>query len=267
MRWLAEAHVGVITYSWWGQGSYEDNALPLVLDIAHEYGIKVNFHLEPYPGRTAESVKNDIIYIIDTYGDHPAFYRDPEYGNRPFFYVFESSWGDRSLSPWEWATILSPDGSNTIRGTPYDSVVIGQTLLFPLVLLSHFDGLYNYGIVYPCTFLWNLLSVSCWLFGKIFAPSVGPGYIDDRAVPDGAPTIPRKNMFGWLYYEELFNAAIYSCADRITITSFNEWHEGTQIEPAVPKSISGFEYEDYSPEDPMFYLTKTAELVERYEAL
>src|ERR1700687_2915275 len=36
-------------------------------------------------------------------------------------------------------------------------------------------------------------------------------------------------------------AAIHAGADRITITSYNEWHEGTQIEPALsrpPRSLS-----------------------------
>jgi hypothetical protein len=32
----------------------------------------------------------------------------------------------------------------------------------------------------------------------------------------------------------MWRAAIASGADQVTITSFNEWHEGTQIEPAAP---------------------------------
>ena len=30
----------------------------------------------------------------------------------------------------------------------------------------------------------------------------------------------------------MWKAAIRAGADRVTITSYNEWHEGTQIEPA-----------------------------------
>jgi hypothetical protein len=37
----------------------------------------------------------------------------------------------------------------------------------------------------------------------------------------------------------MWRAAIASGADRVTITSFNEWHEGTQIEPAAPARRRG----------------------------
>ena len=37
----------------------------------------------------------------------------------------------------------------------------------------------------------------------------------------------------------MWRAAIASGADRVTITSFNEWHEGTQIEPAAPAGHHG----------------------------
>lgn len=39
-------------------------------------------------------------------------------------------------------------------------------------------------------------------------------------------------------------------------------HEGTQIEPAKPKT----RYPDYKPHQPNFYLEKTLEHIERWEA-
>ena len=35
------------------------------------------------------------------------------------------------------------------------------------------------------------------------------------------------------YYDRSWRAAIESGAARVAVTSFNEWHEGTQIEPAA----------------------------------
>ncbi|MEU6207839.1 hypothetical protein ABZ814_30150, partial [Micromonospora musae] len=46
MAWIRDAGVGVLVYSWWGQGSYEDNLAGAVLDAAAEYGLRVAWHLE-----------------------------------------------------------------------------------------------------------------------------------------------------------------------------------------------------------------------------
>ena len=44
----------------------------------------------------------------------------------------------------------------------------------------------------------------------------------------------------------------------ISITSFNEWHEGSQIEKAIPmKTHDGYQYSDYSPMEPDYYLSLT----------
>ena len=67
------------------------------------------------------------------------------------------------------------------------------------------------------------------------APSVGPGY--DARRGDGDPRVkPRRNG---RTYDTMWSAAIRARPDRITITSYNEWHEGTQIEPAARAARHG----------------------------
>ena len=49
-------------------------------------------------------------------------------------------------------------------------------------------------------------------------------------------------------YDAMWRAAIKSGADGVTITSYNEWHEGTQIEPArntPPASAATLTIESY----------------------
>lgn len=89
----------------------------------------------------------------------------------------------------------------------------------------------------------------------IFVPSIGPGYIDTRIRPWNLSNT-RHRRHG-KYYEVGWRAAISAGVSYISITSFNEWHEGTQIEPAIPKSIQNFNYLDYEPEGPDFYLNLT----------
>ena len=47
----------------------------------------------------------------------------------------------------------------------------------------------------------------------------------------------------------MWEHAIADGADMVSITSYNEWGEGTQIEPAVARRGDGFaEYNDYENE-------------------
>ena len=66
-----------------------------------------------------------------------------------------------------------------------------------------------------------------------------------------------KNSEGGDYYDRMFESAIECKPTIIVLTLFNEWHEGTQIEPAVPKTISSFTYEDYQPFKPDYYIRRT----------
>jgi Glycosyl hydrolase family 99 len=75
MRWMRDAGIGVVLVSWAGVGHPTNQPVELVLDAAAEAGLKVAWHIEPYRGRTAESVARDIRAIYARYGQHPAFLR------------------------------------------------------------------------------------------------------------------------------------------------------------------------------------------------
>src|SRR5262249_35846539 len=60
MSEITGARIGVVIVSWWGEGSAEDQRLPAVIDAARIFGLRVAIHIEPYPGRTPQSVRADI---------------------------------------------------------------------------------------------------------------------------------------------------------------------------------------------------------------
>jgi glycoprotein endo-alpha-1,2-mannosidase len=257
---LRAAGVGVICSSWWGKGSPTEKLLPKLLDAAARHGLKVNIHVEPFAGRNASTTREGIIYILDTYGRHPAFHRCAEFAGRPVFFIYDSY----KTPAAEWAQVLGPAGTKTLRGTPYDVAAIGLWVKKEdgdFMTEGHFDGFYSYfgadGFTYGSTRTnWARLNEVARRSGKIFVPSVGPGYIDTRIRPwNGSTTRSREQG---AYYDREFQAALDSGASLISITSYNEWHEGTQIEPAVPKQISGFTYLNYSPLAPDYYLKRTA---------
>ncbi len=270
MRQLRSARVGVISVSWWGRGSAEDAVMPKVLDAAAAQGIRVSFHIEPYGGRGPVTLKQDIDHIVKRYGPSPAFYRHGGGAVRPgkpLLYVYDSY-----LTPAaEWAKVLAPGGEGSIRGTSLDAVVIALYVKEgdeQFVTRGGFDGCYTYfatdGFTHGSTPRnWPRIAEWARREGKIFIPSVGPGYDDTRVRPwNGRNRRDRKNG---AYYDATFQAALDVFPPAISITSFNEWHEGTQIEPAVPRSIEGYAYTDYSPREPDHYLNQTREWVEMYE--
>lgn len=258
---MAQARVGVIVVTWWGDNDFGTPGLQCLFDEAQKHGMKVCFHIEPYGGRGSESVRTNICQLTDRYGSHPAYYR---LDGRPCFFIYDSYITPAS----EWARVFTPSGDLTIRGTKYDAVGIGLWVKEneqDYFIESGLDGFYTYfaadGFTYGSTSShWKGMQQWAEQNGKIFIPCVGPGYIDTRVRPwNTSTTRDRENG---AYYERMFNAAISSGAPFIGITSFNEWHEGTQIEPAVPFSCDAFQYLDYSPQEPDFYLKETARLVD-----
>lgn len=266
MSWLNQAGVGTISLTWWGTNTFTDQSVPLILDQAHKHHIEVNFHIEPFPGRTASTTRDAICYIMDKYGQHPAFQRVPTHGNRPLFYIYDSYLEKAS----NWARILSPNTPTTIRNTPYDSVVIGLWVKESdgqSLVEGHFDGFYTYfasdGFTYgSSTRNWPVLAKFAQEHSMLFIPSAGPGYIDTRIRPWNQSTTRDREK--GTYYDRMFQAAITCRPSMISITSFNEWHEGTQIEPASPKQSSDFTYLDYGSLPASYYLDRTAFWLNRW---
>eukprot|EP00960_Hanusia_phi_P034229 750930-Hanusia_phi.AAC.3 len=47
----------------------------------------------------------------------------------------------------------------------------------------------------------------------------------------------RKPRTDGAYYDKMWQSAVAAQTEFVSITSYNEWGEGTQIEPAVPKTV------------------------------
>jgi glycoprotein endo-alpha-1,2-mannosidase len=264
MAMLKRAGVGSLCASWWADGSFEDQALPALLDAAAEDGLGVSFHLEPFPGRDAVTSLKAIKSLLNRFGEHSGLYRGGD--GRPLFFVYDSY-----LTPMEeWARLLHPDGDLTIRGSEFDATMIGLWVEADHgeeLLSAGFDGTYSYfatdGFTYGSTTShWPDMSEFCAVNQLIFVPCVGPGYADLRIRPWN--TANQRDREHGDYFQRMIQAAIDIKPELIGVTSFNEWHEGTQIEPAVAKSISGFTYQDHEDEGAEGYLDQTRGMVELF---
>jgi len=201
MREIAATGVRTLIVSWWGRGSVEDARLPRVLAAAQLYGLAVAAHVEPYPDRSVQSVTADIAYLR-TLGIAD-------------FYVWSSVW----LPDLDWAAMNA--GLSGLR-------VFANTNLPGKAAAGGFDGVYTYDVLLYDGAFFPRLCAQARRLRLLCAPSVGPGYNARRATGDRRVR-PRRNG---ATYDAMWKGAIRSRADLITITSYNEWHEGTQIEPA-----------------------------------
>ncbi len=273
MNWLRQAGVGVIIVSWWGKDSVTDRAIPLILQIAEKYGIKVTFHIEPYSGRSAAGLVDDIKYLYKQYGNSPAFFRSTSRSSysssqqpKGMFFVWciqsPGTCGDQLVTPGYWQKAL-----DEIHTLSEPTLLIANSTDVDSISGGQFDGLYNYSTLH--------LSGQGGYFdwagtlppGALYVPSVIPGFSAKRVGYSADTYVPRDD--GSTYNAQWTDALGAGLVpDMVTITSFNEWHEGTMIEPpAFDKSDGrGYTYADFGSLPADGYLTLTRKWVQQYAA-
>jgi hypothetical protein len=205
MSEIARAGVGEVVVSWWGRGSPEDERLRGMLRAARAHGLVVAAHLEPYGGRTVAGTASDIAYLRTL-------------GVRDFF-VYHAT--DFSAAQWKPVT-------SSLSGVR----LFAQTPLAGFAKNGGFQGIYTYDTLTYGGRTFARVCAEAHRQGLLCAPSVGPGFSARRATGDRR-SVPRR---GGRTYDAMWRAALKARADLATITSYNEWHEGTQIEPARRRS-------------------------------
>jgi glycoprotein endo-alpha-1,2-mannosidase len=240
MREIAAAGIDTVIVSWWGPGSVEDARFAAILFAARAAGLRVAVHVEPYPGRTPANLAEPLEALASQ--------------GVTDFYIYDST----ASGDADWAALNARLGSLRL---------FANTGLPGKAQAGGFDGLYTYDVYVYDGSSFPRACASARRLGLICAPSVGPGYDARRATGD-----PRvRSRADGATYDRMWRGAIRAGADQVTITSYNEWHEGTQIEPA--QAVGG----TYASYDGAWgttgraaqraYLTRTGFWVQRYHAL
>ena len=201
MREIAEIGVQTVIVSWWGPTSPEAARLPTVSRAARDAGLRVALHVEPYAGRNPSQLEHEIRSFVD------AGITD--------FYLYDSA----ATPDSEWNAL-----NRRLAGVR----LFANTGLPGKALAGGFAGLYTYDVYIYDGSSFPRLCASARRLGLLCAPSVGPGYDAVRATGDPR----RRSRAQGATYDRMWRAAVRAEASIVTITSYNEWHEGTQIEPA-----------------------------------
>ncbi len=217
-------------FSWWGMGSFEDNVLNKSFEIAErkKFKIKLSIYYEEVPEKGIEGIIEGIEYLSKFF-ERENFLKWME---RPVIFVYQRAIFPGFSSPMvSWKEIAN-SFENVIFVGDVATYFFSSLLVKPFIK-DGFSGIHIYNPLFDLLFGGDIGNsyLRFATIGKIneivSALTVIPGY-DDRNIGRENPLfIDRKE--GELY-RELWEKAIFAEPDWVLITSFNEWHEGTEIE-------------------------------------
>jgi hypothetical protein len=153
-----------------------------------------------------------------------------------------------------------------IHALPESGLVIANSLEAAWVEGSHFDGLYNYATLHLEQEGFN------WARSlppdSLYVPSVIPGFSAKRVGYPENTYVPRKDGST---FDTQWTSALNTGVEPtiVTITSFNEWHEGSMIEPPQfgLNDGNGYSYADFGTLPPEGYLTLTHNWIDKFLAM
>jgi hypothetical protein len=223
------AGIDAFVVSWYGpraDGNQTETNLRAILDEAAARGFRVAVDVEvtsPFFNSPGD-VQRALRALLDTHAQHPAYLRS---GGKPVIFF----WRQQRYDLGTWAAIrgaVDPD---------HRSLWVEEGV--DVTPLSVFDGHHLYSVT------WNPptdLAYTAAKFAKrvrdqaarlgapkVYVATVMPGYDDRKTGRSNAFSVSREDG---AYYDRSWQAAIRSAPDWIVITSFNEWPEGTYIEPS-----------------------------------
>ena len=223
------AGIDALIVSWYGpqvQNNQTETNLRVMLDEAAARGFRVGVDFEvtsPFY-RNAGDVQAALKTLIATHAQHPAYLRS---NGKPVIFF----WRQQRFNTGTWAAIRAAVDPN------HDTIWIEEGV--DVSPLSVFDGHHLYSVTWnpPTDMAYTANKFAKRVRGyaaragapKVYVATVMPGYNDRKTGRGNAFAVGREDG---AYYARSWQAAIGSAPDWIVITSFNEWPEGTYIEPS-----------------------------------
>jgi glycoprotein endo-alpha-1,2-mannosidase len=229
-EWSKQAGIHGWIVSWWGRGDFTDRAMPRILDTCQRAGLQVTIYYETVRGKkTPENAAQELLEVLKTYADHPAWFR---WQRKPVLFIYGRALDELGMDGWRKAI------DQLRQNYPKGVLLIGDRMSREAARL--FDGIHTYntaghlkGRYVQEVRDWCQKTFPGWVAlarkeNKIATLTVIPGY-DDTKIRKPGLQVPR---FEGHSYALQWEAAIAARPDWILITSFNEWHEGSEIEPS-----------------------------------
>jgi glycoprotein endo-alpha-1,2-mannosidase len=221
--------------SWWGPGSFEDKGIPQLLAAARNHQLAVSVSVARITdtqstSRTRGAIA-EIEHLLRNYAGDPAWLR---VGGKPVLFIYGRA--VHQLSTADWREVID-QVQRDISGGVFlvaDSPGPDYRPLFEAFNHYNITGETQHKTP-PQIRDWARRTyrqrVAAAGRGRISNVTVIPGY-DDRKSNRPSPR-PVTERWGGETYRVLWEEAIAALPDWILITSWNEWHEDSEIEPSA----------------------------------
>jgi hypothetical protein len=238
------AGIDAFAIDWYGPNSFEDSSIEKYLDIAAKLNFKIAIEYEPkirveWGSGSREyrigMVISDLKYVLLRYANHPAYLK---VDGKPVIFYF----GSMQLKLSEWVYVFE-----RLREEGFDAIHIAEGI--DPHLLTVFDCIYEWEPLWienANITAWNRLRETSYILreysrlypGKCFLAGVWPGF-NDEGVYGWGGGIRKYDRLDGRVYEEQWKVVLETSPDMVIITTFNDWNEGTEIEPSLEY---GFKY-------------------------
>ena len=209
IAWAKEAALDAFAMSYWDD-DWHKLVLEAVASEADRAGFGLMMYMESAP--TAKSLHDQLLWYQKFADKHPSIVR---VDHKPALLVY--------------SRVVTQLGSVGLREGLLDTRVFAVGDQMSAETLELMDGAHTY-----LSASWNeryreqLLDMSRWarLYDKLLMATVNPGY-DDTHVR--TPSYVEYRQDGLMYATYWASTKL---ADWVLVTSWNEWHEGSEIEPS-----------------------------------
>jgi len=226
--------------SWFGKtAKWHDDALALLLERAEKKDFKVSVYWETHRDTGAQMLQfavDDLSYVLERYGKSQAFLK---INGKPVIFAY-------GRVAYQTPVALWPAIIEGVRAQAGDFALIADGYQDSYGYL--FDGLHTYDPAGLSPEVWNNLSVDdlgklrAWAdqhygygvkiarqHNRIACVMVTPGCDARKAYK----ITEKSDRLDGRTYRALWEEALKAKPDWVFITSWNEWPEGTEIEPSL----------------------------------
>jgi len=230
-QWARYANIDTFIVSWWGHNSFSGRAMDKILDGCQRNGLSACIYYETVPRpQEPQTASGDIVKVLNEYGGHNAYLK---VNGKPVVFVYGRALGQLGLEGWlKTIELVNKEYKGGITAIG-DKFSYGSARVF--------DGVHTYNTAGSLRGMrpaevrkWVAGTYQSWVqladqAGKISAITVIPGYDDTKIRKPGLAV----GRYDGKLYRAQWEEAIKADPHWILITSFNEWHEGSEIEPSL----------------------------------